>query len=216
MKLQDYIEEFIRQMSELSSLTTKFLTKISSKTINSDLVVKVIEKQAQLKTNILQLHSKFKGVISKEIVICNYIFYRHFCSQKHTAFQSIIPFVDRLNKVALCKSLDSLVCVVSAAQSNRGTIILANHRMAQFFDMDFEHIKQGTKQLENYLPKPLSVIHNDLIASALNGGISAIIGKRNTFFMVKGKTCYPVDFLIKFQPYLDGINFSCEVNVLKD
>ena len=109
-----------------------------------------------------------------------------------------------------------MVCMVSAASSNRGTIMTANANMVQFFNMDFEHIKKGNDHIEDILPKPLRVVHNKLIGKFLETGMSSIIGVGREFYVVKGSTAFPVEFQIKFQPYTEGINFSVEFRVLKD
>lgn len=107
-----------------------------------------------------------------------------------------------------------MICLVSGTHNNRGAIINANHEMIEFFNLDFEHIKQNLSHIEDILPRPLAIIHNNLISKCLQTGLSTIIGSISRFYIVKNNTSYPVEFQVKFQPFIDGINFSCEIRLI--
>ena len=64
--------------------------------------------------------------------------------------------------------------------------------MVEFFNLDYEYIRQGVYHIEDFLPRPLALIHNSLIARCLQTGLSTIIGATKTFYVVKGNTCYPI------------------------
>lgn len=216
MKLYIFFETFVTSLIELSNVTSKLMNKLSIKVIQSHQVTLILEEQSKIKDRLDKLISDHHIKINKEIIALFYIYYNHFCSQKLTVFQTLTPHLIALEKVSVKSTKELMICLVSATQHNRGSLMTANHTMIQFFGLDFEHIKQGVSHIEDFLPKPLSVIHNNLIARCLQTGISTIIGTTNRFYVVKGINTYPVQFQVKFQPYLDGINFSCEIRLIND